>query len=51
VPWTLSITTLSLWIVGVLVPYTLHGYIHLFLVVVIAAVMIPASYNKLFRGD
>ena len=49
--WTLSIISLSLWFVGVTVPYTLHGHIHLFLALAIGIVMIPAVFDKHFKGD
>ena len=39
--WTISTIVLSLWFLGVTMPYTLHGYIHLLLVLAVAIVMIP----------
>ena len=44
--WTISIILLSLWFLGVTIPYTLHGHIHLFLALAVAVVMIPAFFNK-----
>ena len=44
--WTLSVIFLSLWILGVTTPFTLHGYIHVLLILAIAAVLIPFIQKK-----
>jgi hypothetical protein len=37
---------LSLWILGVTTPFTLHGYIHVLLILAIAVVLIPFVHKK-----
>jgi hypothetical protein len=52
--WTFSIIVLSLWLLGITIPYTLHGHIHLLLALAVAIVMIPGLFNTLTkqrRGD
>ena len=49
--WTISIILLSLWFLGVTIPYTLHGHIHLFLALAVAIVLIPSFFNKRRRTD
>jgi hypothetical protein len=49
--WTLSIIVLSLWFIGVMMPYTLHGHIHFLLALAAAIVLIPAFFNRQPRGD
>ena len=49
--WTISIIVLSLWFLGVTIPYTLHGHIHLLLALAVAIVMIPVFFNKQRRRD
>ena len=44
--WAISIIVLSVWIIGVTMPYTLHGHIHLLLAL---AVAIPAASFFLLR--
>jgi hypothetical protein len=38
--WTIFVILLILWALGIVSDYTLHGYIHLLLVVAIAVVLI-----------
>jgi hypothetical protein len=38
--WTLFIVLLILWLMGVVTSYTLGGFIHLLLVIAVAAVLI-----------
>jgi hypothetical protein len=49
--WTISIIILSLWFIGVMMPYTLHGHIHLLLALAVAIVLIPYFFNRQPRGD
>jgi hypothetical protein len=49
--WTISVTVLSLWFLGVAIPYTLHGHSHLLLALAVAIVMIPVFFNKQRRRD
>ncbi len=43
--WTISIIVLSLWFIGVLMPYTLHGHIHLLLLLAAVIVIVPALFR------
>ncbi len=43
--WTISIIVLSLWFMGVAIPYTLHGYLHLLLALWLV-VMIPVLFDR-----
>jgi hypothetical protein len=43
--WTLSIIVLSLWFIGVAIPYTLHGHIHLLLALAAAIVIVPILFR------
>jgi hypothetical protein len=47
--WTISIIVLSLWFVGVVMPYTLHGRIHLLLALAVAIVIAPALFRAAQR--
>ena len=38
--WTIFVILLVLWAVGLVSSYTLHGYIHILLVIAIAVVLI-----------
>jgi hypothetical protein len=49
--WTISIIILSLWFVGITMPYTLHGHIHFLLALAVAILMMPLFFNKQRRGD
>ena len=44
--WTPSIIFLSLWFLGVTIPYTVHGYIHLLLVLAVASATIPFFHKR-----
>ena len=44
--WTTSIILLSFWLLGVTTPFTMHGYIHLLLVLAAAVVLIPSVRKK-----
>jgi hypothetical protein len=44
--WTISIIVLSLWFLGVTMPYTFHGHIHLLLALAVAIVMIPVFFRR-----
>ena len=44
--WTISVICLSLWLVGVSTPSTLHGYIHMLLALAVAATGISAIGQK-----
>jgi hypothetical protein len=39
--WTISVIVLSVWLVGVTTPSTLHGYIHLLLAAAVVAILVP----------
>jgi len=39
--WTISIIFLSLWLLGVTTPSTLHGYIHILLALAVVTTLIP----------
>jgi hypothetical protein len=43
--WTISIIVLSLWMIGVTMPYTLHGHIHLLLALAVAIVLVPVLFR------
>ncbi|MGD0965927.1 MAG: DUF5670 family protein [Candidatus Acidiferrales bacterium] len=43
--WTISIIVLSLWFIGVTMPYTLHGSIHLLLLLAVAIVIVPVLFR------
>ena len=49
--WAISIVVVSLWLLGVTTPYTLHGHIHLLLVLAVAIVLIPILFNKQHGRD
>ena len=49
--WTISIMVLSVWFIGVLMPYTFHGHLHLLLVLAVAVVLIPIYFNKRHKPD
>jgi hypothetical protein len=40
-PWTLSVALLSLWLLGMTIPLTLHGYIHILLVLAVVVGLFP----------
>jgi hypothetical protein len=39
--WTISVILLSLWLLGISTPSTLHGYIHILLALAIATSLLP----------
>jgi hypothetical protein len=39
--WTISVILLSVWLVGVGTPSTLHGYIHLLPAAVVVVILVP----------
>jgi len=43
--WAISIIVLSVWIIGVTMPYTLHGHIHLLLALEVAIVLVPVVFR------
>lgn len=45
-PWTTSIILLSFWLLGVTTPFTMHGYIHLLLVLAAVMMVIPSLRKK-----
>ena len=47
--WTISIIVLSLWFIGVTMPYTLHGHIHLLLALAAAIVIVPVLFRAAQR--
>ena len=44
--WTIFMVLLILWLVGVVTSYTLGGFIHLLLVIAIAAVLIRVIQGR-----
>jgi hypothetical protein len=44
--WTTSIILLSFWLLGVTTPFTMHGYIHLLLIIAAAVTLVPLLRNK-----
>jgi hypothetical protein len=44
--WTISVIFLSLWLLGVSTPSTLHGYIHIFLALAVATTVLPLLRRK-----
>jgi hypothetical protein len=44
--WTTSIILLSFWLLGVTTPFTMHGYIHLLLVLAAAVMLVPALRKR-----
>jgi hypothetical protein len=49
--WTIAIIVLSVWILGVVMPYTLHGHIHLLVALAAAIVMVPVLVRAMQRGN
>jgi hypothetical protein len=49
--WTFSVIFLSLWLVGVSTPSTLHGYIHILLGLAVATTLIPMLRRKRQPAD
>jgi hypothetical protein len=43
--WTISIIVLSLWLLGVTMPYTLHGHIHLLLALAAAIIIVSLFFR------
>jgi hypothetical protein len=39
--WTISVIFLSLWLLGISTPSTLHGYIHILLGLAVATPLVP----------
>jgi hypothetical protein len=39
--WTISVILLSLWLVGVTTPSTLHGYIHILAALAVGTILFP----------
>jgi len=44
--WTISVILLSLWLLGISTPSTLHGYIHILLVLAVATSILPFIRRK-----
>lgn len=44
--WTISVIFLSLWLVGISTPSTLHGYIHILLGLAIATTLLPSLLRR-----
>jgi Family of unknown function (DUF5670) len=44
--WTISIILFSLWLLGVATPFTLHGYIHVLLLVAGLVTLLPLMRKK-----
>jgi Family of unknown function (DUF5670) len=44
--WTTSIILIAFWLLGVTTPFTMHGYIHLLLLLAAAVVLIPTLRKK-----
>ena len=39
--WTIAVIFLSLWLLGISTPSTLHGYIHILLGLAVATTLVP----------
>ena len=48
--WTIFVVLLVLWLMGVVTSYTLGGFIHILLLVAIAAVLIRVIQGKQVSG-
>jgi hypothetical protein len=44
--WTISVILLSLWLLGISTPSTLHGYIHILLALAVATSILPFIRRK-----
>lgn len=44
--WTISVIFLSLWLLGVSTPSTLHGYIHILLAAAVGISLFPLLRRK-----
>ena len=44
--WTFSVIFLSLWLVGISTPSTLHGYIHILLALAVATTVVPIIWRR-----
>jgi hypothetical protein len=44
--WTISVIFLSLWLLGISTPSTLHGYIHILLGLAVATTLLPLLRRK-----
>jgi hypothetical protein len=44
--WTISVILLSLWLLGVSTPSTLHGYIHILLAFAVGMILFPLFRRK-----
>ncbi|MGD0964539.1 MAG: lmo0937 family membrane protein [Candidatus Acidiferrales bacterium] len=44
--WTISVILLTLWLLGISTPSTLHGYIHILLALAIAASLLPLLRSR-----
>jgi len=45
-PWTISVILLSLWLIGISTPSTLHGYIHILLGLAVAISVLPLILRR-----
>lgn len=44
--WTISVIFLSLWLVGISTPSTLHGYIHILLALAVGISIFPLIRSR-----
>jgi hypothetical protein len=44
--WTISVILLTLWLLGISTPATLHGYIHILLALAVATALVPLLRRK-----
>jgi hypothetical protein len=49
--WTISVILLSLWLLGISTPSTLHGYIHILLALAVATSILPFIRRKTQHVD
>jgi hypothetical protein len=49
--WTISVILLSLWLVGISTPSTLHGYLHILLAFAIGIILFPLLRRKKQQVD
>jgi hypothetical protein len=49
--WTISVIFLSLWLLGISTPSTLHGYIHILLGLAVATMLVPLLRRRKQPAD
>jgi hypothetical protein len=44
--WTLAVILLVLWLIGVVIPYTMGGFIHILLLLALVAVLVQLLQGR-----